>query len=83
MPPASIGRSLLGQDAITQVGCPFPSMIRRRNLDDAKWEMQLYGLVLVGQRDAAIRFLQETRGLSRAEAKMKVENIAIELGVTK
>jgi hypothetical protein len=58
-------------------------MIRRRNLDDAKWEMQLYGLVLVGQRDAAIRFLQETRGLSRAEAKMKVENIAIELGVTK
>ncbi len=72
-------------------------MIRRRNLDDAcrtriapaapgvdaKWEMQLYGLVLVGQRDAAIRFLQETRGMSRAEAKTKVENIAIELGVTK
>jgi len=50
---------------------------------DAKWEMQLYGLVLVGQRDAAIRFLQETRGLSRSEAKMKVDNIAIELGVTK
>jgi len=50
---------------------------------DAKWEMQLYGLVLVGQRDAAIRFLRETRGMTLAEAKMKVENIAIELGVTK
>ena len=31
---------------------------------DAKWEMRLYGLVRTGEREKAIRFLQETRGMS-------------------
>ena len=48
---------------------------------DIKWETQLYGLVLVGEREPAIVFLQESRGMSRAEAKQKVEKIALELGV--
>src|ERR1700730_9235957 len=32
---------------------------------DSKWDMQLYGLVRTGARDKAIRFLQDTRQLSR------------------
>ena len=45
---------------------------------DAKWEMTIYGLVMIGQRDAAIRFLQETGGMTFAEAKMKVESIVVQ-----
>ncbi len=46
---------------------------------DAGWEMRLYGLVRTGERQAAIRFLQETRGLTRAEAAKRVAAIAVEL----
>ena len=35
---------------------------------DSKWEMRLYGLVRTGEREEAIRFLQETRRMSRNEA---------------
>jgi hypothetical protein len=48
---------------------------------DSKWEMQLYGLVRTGKRREAIRFLQETRGMSRNDAARKVAVIAAELGV--
>jgi hypothetical protein len=48
---------------------------------DSKWEMQLYGLVRTGKRHEAIRFLQETRGMSRNDAAKKVAVIAAELGV--
>ena len=48
---------------------------------DVKWETQLYGLVLVGQREPAIQLLQESRGMSRTEAELRVEEIALELGV--
>jgi hypothetical protein len=48
---------------------------------DARWEMRLYGLVRTGERQAAIRFLQETRGLARAEAAKRVAKIAAELGL--
>ena len=48
---------------------------------DARWEMRLYGLVRAGERQAAIRFLQETRGLARAEAVKQVAKIAAELGL--
>jgi hypothetical protein len=48
---------------------------------DSRWEMQLYGLVRVGERQQAIRFLQETRGLSRQEATKRVAKIAAELGM--
>ena len=48
---------------------------------DVKWETQLYGLVRMGERVKASRFLQETRGLSGAEATKRVAVIAAELGV--
>ncbi len=48
---------------------------------DVKWEMQVYGLVRMGSRKKAIRFLQETCGMSRIEATKKVVEIAVELGV--
>lgn len=48
---------------------------------DVKWETQLYGLVRTGEKEGAIRFLQETRGLSRAKAAKQVARVAAELGV--
>ena len=48
---------------------------------DSKWEMQLYGLVRTGQKDKAIRFLQETRRMTRSEASKRVAQIAAELGM--
>ena len=48
---------------------------------DARWEMRLYGLVRTGEREKAIRFLQETRSLSRAEAMKRVAEVAAELGI--
>ena len=48
---------------------------------DSKWEMQLYGLVRTGQRDRAIRFLQDTRRMTRSEASKRVTQIAAELGM--
>jgi hypothetical protein len=49
---------------------------------DAKWEMRLYGLVRTGGREKAIRFLQETRNLSRQGAMKRVAEIAAELGLS-
>jgi hypothetical protein len=46
---------------------------------DAKWEMRLYGLVRTGEREKAVRFLQETRGMSRSEAVKRVVAVAVEL----
>ena len=48
---------------------------------DARWEMRLYGLVRTGEREEAIRFLQETRSLSRAEARKRVAQVAAELRI--
>ena len=48
---------------------------------DSKWEMQLYGLVRTGQKDKAIRFLQDTRRMTRSEASKRVSEIAGELGI--
>jgi hypothetical protein len=48
---------------------------------DPKWEMRLYGLVRTGEREQAIRFLQETRSLSRKEAVKRVVKVAAELGM--
>src|SRR6516164_4349509 len=42
---------------------------------DAKWEMRLYGLVRTGGREKAIRFLQQTRNLSRQGAMKRVAEI--------
>ena len=49
---------------------------------DSKWEMQLYGLVRTGQKDKAIRFLQDTRRMSRSDAAKRVAAVAAELGMT-
>jgi hypothetical protein len=49
---------------------------------DSKWEMRLYGLVRTREREKAIRFLQETRGMSRNEAAITVAQVAAELGMT-
>jgi hypothetical protein len=48
---------------------------------DSRWEMQLYGLVRTGQRGQAIRFLQDTRRMTRSEAVMEVKQIASGLGL--
>ena len=48
---------------------------------DSKWEMRLYGLVRTGEREKAIRFLQETRGMSNEEAAKRVAGVAAELGL--
>ena len=48
---------------------------------DSRWEMQLYGLVRIGDREQAIRFLQETRGMSNKEAAKRVAGVATELGL--
>jgi hypothetical protein len=43
--------------------------------------MQLYGLVRTGQRGKAIRFLQDTRRMTRNEASKRIAQIAAELGM--
>jgi len=48
---------------------------------DSKWEMQLYGLVRTDKREEAIRFLQETRRMTRNEASKRVSKAAAELGI--
>jgi len=48
---------------------------------DAKWEMQLYGLVKTGEKGKAMRFLQETRRMSCNEAAKRVAVVAAELGI--
>jgi len=48
---------------------------------DAKWEMRFYGLVRMGEREKAIRFLQETRGMSNKQAANRVAGVAAELGM--
>ena len=48
---------------------------------DSKWEMRLYGLVRTGESEAAVRFLQTTRGLSRNQASKRVSEIIVELGM--
>ena len=48
---------------------------------DVKWETHLYGLVLAGQREEAIRVLRESRGMSRAEATRRVAEMASQLKV--
>ena len=48
---------------------------------DAKWEMQLYGLVRTGEREQAIGFLLQTRHMCRSEAAQQADQIARELGL--
>ena len=48
---------------------------------DSKWEMNLYGLVKTGEREKAIRFLQETRRMARNDAAKKVLAVAAEFGI--
>jgi hypothetical protein len=48
---------------------------------DSRWEMRLYGLVRIGEREKAIRFLEETRSMSRNEAARLVAEVAAELGI--
>ena len=48
---------------------------------NSKWEMQLYGLVRTGQKEKAIRFLRETRRLTRMEALERVGQVAAEMGM--
>jgi hypothetical protein len=48
---------------------------------DSRGEMQLYGLVRTGERKKAIRYLQETDGISRADATARVARIAAQLGM--
>jgi hypothetical protein len=48
---------------------------------DAKWELRLYGLVRTGEKEKAIRFLQETRRMTRQDASKRISEIAGELGI--
>jgi len=49
---------------------------------DVKWETQLYGMVLAGFTEEAVRFLQKTRKLSAVEARMMVAKVARDLGMS-
>jgi len=46
---------------------------------DVKWETQLYGMVRMGQREEAVRFLRKTRKMTLDKARMQVAKIAMEL----
>lgn len=48
---------------------------------DSNWEMRLYGLVRVGRRVEAIRFLKETRRMSASGARAEIKRIAVYLGL--
>ncbi len=48
---------------------------------DSKWEMELYGLVRTGDCKEAVRYLQETRGVSPAESIKRVASIAARFGM--
>jgi hypothetical protein len=48
---------------------------------DSKWEMQLYGLVRTGEKDKAIRFLQDSRRMTRREAAKRIKQVTAELGM--
>jgi hypothetical protein len=48
---------------------------------DSPWEMQLYGLVRIGERAKAIQFLRATRRMSRNGAAQKVLAVAAQLGI--
>ena len=48
---------------------------------DVKWETQLYGMVLAGFTEEAVRFLQKTRKMPTAEAKTMVAKTARDLGM--
>jgi len=48
---------------------------------DSRAEMRLYGLVRIGDRERAIRFVQDTRHVSRPEAVKQVQKIASDLGL--
>jgi hypothetical protein len=47
---------------------------------DSQWEMRLHGLVRTGKLKEAVRFLQETSGMSRDDAETKVAAIAATFG---
>lgn len=48
---------------------------------DSRREMELYGLVRTGEREEAIQFLRETRGMSRNDAAQEVMVVATKLGI--
>jgi hypothetical protein len=48
---------------------------------DSRWELQLYGLVRSGEREEAIRFVEQTRGVSRGEAETRVNVVEASLGM--
>jgi hypothetical protein len=48
---------------------------------DSTWEMRLYGLVRVGRRPDAIRFLKETRRMSASAARAEIQRVAAKLGL--
>jgi hypothetical protein len=48
---------------------------------DSAWEVQLHVLVRLGEREQAIRFLQETRRMSRTAAVKRVNELASNIGL--
>lgn len=48
---------------------------------DSRWEMRLFGLVWSGEREQAVRFLQESRQISRQEAMKQVMAASKDLGL--
>lgn len=49
---------------------------------NSKSEMRLYGLVRTGEREMAVKFLQETHQMSRRDAAKKVATITDQLGMS-
>ena len=48
---------------------------------DSQWEMTLHGLVRTGAREKAIKFLEETRRMSRNDAAKMLLAVAADLGI--
>jgi hypothetical protein len=48
---------------------------------DVAWETRLYSLIRAGNRPGAIRFLQQTRKLSRTAAARRIQEMAAKLGM--
>ena len=48
---------------------------------DVRWETQLYGIVLCGQDEESVRFLQRTRNMSAVEARIMITKCATDLGM--
>jgi hypothetical protein len=71
---AEFARIIYGVNNLRRLAAAAPGV-------DSQWKLRLYGLVRTGEREQAIQFLRETRGLSRRDAAKRVKAVAAALGI--